>query len=126
MASSTNCVVAKFFSKYPSLNCLGVDLFCQTLDYSEFYFVFPPISLGVNVLKFLAYQQARGIFIIPIWSKSVWFNFIFQTADIVHIGFLKCTFFHPSSKPMLILQHAFSTLCLIKWQLSNLILKNTV
>ena len=78
MASSTNCVVERFFSKISSLNCLSVDIFCQTLCYSEFYYVFPPVGLGVKVLKFLACQKVKGIFLIPIWSKSNWFNFVFE------------------------------------------------
>ena len=78
MASSTNCVVERFFSKIPSLNCLRVDIFCQTLCDTEFYYVFPPVGLGVKVLKFLASQKVKGIFLIPIWSKSNWFNFFFE------------------------------------------------
>ena len=108
MASSTNCIVPKFFSRYPSLNSLGVDLFSQTLDYYEFYFVFPPISFGVNVLKFLASQQARGIFIIPVWSKSIWFNFIFPDGRHCAHWVSKMLIFSPNFEPNLNSSTCFS------------------
>ena len=38
MASSTNTICAKFYSKLPSLNSCGVDLFSQSLDCSEILF----------------------------------------------------------------------------------------
>ena len=78
MASSTNAIVSKFYSRYPSLNSCGVDFFSQKLDYSEFFYLFPPVSLCVNVTRYLASQEARGILIIPLWPFSVWFNFFFS------------------------------------------------
>ena len=71
MASSTNTVCQRFFSKYESLNSCGIGLFSQSLDYSEFYYVFPPISLALTVLRFLESQKVKGVFIIPLWPTSV-------------------------------------------------------
>ena len=65
MASSTNTICAKFYSKIPSLNSCGVDLFSQSLDCSEFYFVFPPVSMALQVLRFLESQKTKGLFILP-------------------------------------------------------------
>ena len=78
MASSTNTVCQKFYSKYESLNYLGVDLFSQSLDCSEFFYVFPPVSLALTTLRFLESQKVQGVFIIPIWPTSVWFNQFFN------------------------------------------------
>ena len=54
-----------------------MDFFAQRLDYTEFYFVFAPVSLSINVTRFLASQEVRGILIIPLYPYSVWFNFFF-------------------------------------------------
>ena len=77
MASSTNTVCQRFFSRFESLNSCGIDLFSQSLDYGEFYFVFPPVSLAIQVLRFLESQKVKGVFIIPLWPTSVWYNSIF-------------------------------------------------
>ena len=70
MASSTNTVCPTFYSKYESLNSMGIDFFSQSLDSSEFFFVFPPVSLALSTLQFLESQKVQGIFIIPIWPLS--------------------------------------------------------
>ena len=85
MASSTNTITRKFYSRFPSLNSCGVDFFSQKLDYSEFFYLFPPVSICVNVARHLASQEAKGILIIPIWPTSVWFNFFFN--DGAHCSF---------------------------------------
>ena len=36
--------------------------------------MFPPVSLGVQVLRFLESQKCKGLFIIPLRPTSVWFN----------------------------------------------------
>ena len=66
MASATNAITQKFYLKFPSFNNSGVDFFAQRLDYTEFYFVFAPVSLSINVTRFLASQEVRGILIIPL------------------------------------------------------------
>ena len=53
---------------------MGLDFFSQSLDSSEFFFVFPPVSLALNTLRFLESQKVQGIFIIQIWPTSLWFN----------------------------------------------------
>ena len=72
MASSTNTVCQRFYSKLDSLNSCGIDLFCE-----EFYFVFPPVSLAIQILRFLESQKSQGVFIIPLWPTSVWYNSLF-------------------------------------------------
>ena len=72
MASSSNAICSKFFSKYSSLNSQGV-VSSQFLDQHEFYLVFPPVSMAVSTLRFF-----EGIFIIPLWPTSSWFNTIFE------------------------------------------------
>ena len=81
-----------FFSKYESLNSCGVDLFSQSLDYEEFYFVFLPVSLTLQVWRFLDSQQVKWVFIIPLWPTSVWFNSIFHDGYTVLSG-LKSWYF---------------------------------
>ena len=49
MPSTTISVRTKFYSDLPSLNFFGVDLFSQSLDCSEFYYVFPPVSMALQV-----------------------------------------------------------------------------
>ena len=99
MASSTNTVCQCFFSKYESLNSCGVDLFSQSLDYGEFYFVFPPVSLALQVLRFLDSQKVKGVFIIPLWPTSVWFNSIFYDGVHCFEWVKKLVLFRPNFKP---------------------------
>ena len=77
MASSTNTVCQRFYSKLDSLNSCGIDFFSQSLDCREFYFVFPPVSLAIQVLRFSESQKSQGVFIIPLWPTSVWYNSLF-------------------------------------------------
>ena len=91
MASSTYTVCQRFFSKYESLNSCGIDPFSQSLDYSEFYSVFPPVSLAL---------QVKGVFIIPLWPTSVWFKKKFTTGYILSNGFKKWFFSVPTSNPI--------------------------
>ena len=60
MASYTNAIVSKFYSRYPSLNSCGVDFFSQKLDYSEFFYLFPPVSLCVKVIRFWLLRKQEG------------------------------------------------------------------
>lgn len=108
MASSTNTISQKFYSRYPSLNSVGVDIFAQSLDYSEFYFVFPPVSLCVKVLKFFAKQQVRGILILPLWPSAVWFNFFFPDGAHCAQWVGKIVIFQPSYTSLLDSPSCFS------------------
>ena len=98
MASSTNTICQKFYSKLPSLNSCGVDIFSQSLDCEEFFFVFPPVSLGVQVLRFLESQKCKGLFIIPLWPTSVWFNALFYDGRHCYNWVQKLLFFSPNFK----------------------------
>ena len=98
MASSTNSVCTKFYSKLPSLNSCGVDLFSQSLDCSEFYYVFPPVSMALQVLRFLESQKAKGIFILPLWSTSNWYNSFFFDGCHCYSWVSKLVVFHPNFK----------------------------
>ena len=60
MASSTNAITSKFYSRFPSLNSYGVDFFSQKLDYSEFFYLFPPVSICVNIATYFTSQEARA------------------------------------------------------------------
>ena len=99
MASSTNTVCQKFYSKYESLNSCGVDLFSQSLDCSEFYYVFPPVSLALTTLRFLESQKVQGVFIIPIWPTSVWFNQFFNDGVHCYQWVQKMFLFRPNFRP---------------------------
>ena len=96
MASSTNAIVPRFYSKFSSLNALGVDFFAQTLSYLDFYFVLPPIRLLVSVTRFLALQQARGLLVLPLWPSANWFNFFFPDGVHTKLWVKKLLVFEPS------------------------------
>ena len=98
MASSTNAICQKFYSKLPSLNSCGVDLFSQSLDCAEFYFVFPPVSMALQVLRFLESQKTKGLFILPLWSTSNWFNAFFFDGSHCYNWVRKLLVFHPNFK----------------------------
>ena len=98
MASSTNTVCQRFYSKLPSLNLCGIDIFSQSLDCAEFFFVFPPVSLGVQVLRFLESQKCKGLFIIPLWPTSVWFNALFFDGRHCYNWVQKLLIFTPNFK----------------------------
>ena len=77
MASSSNTIWCKLYSKYKSLNSLGIDFLFQSLDSSEFFYVFPPVSMALSTIRFLESQNIEGILIIPIWPSSSWYNTFF-------------------------------------------------
>ena len=91
MASSTNTVCQRFFSKYESLNSCGI-------DYSEFYFVFPPVSLALQVLRFSNSQKVKCVFII-LWPTGVWFNSFFYDGVHCFEWVKKLVLFCPNFKP---------------------------
>ena len=98
MASSTNTICEKFYSKLPSLNSCGVDIFSQSLDCAQFFFVFPPVSLGLQVLRFLESQKCKGLFIIPLWPTSNWFNAFFYDGRHCYNWVRKLLVFSPNFK----------------------------
>ena len=57
---------------------MGTDFFSQSLDSSEFFFGLPLVSMAISSLQFLESQKVQGIFIIPIWPSSSWFNEFFD------------------------------------------------
>ena len=69
--------VQQIFSRHSSPGSSGVNFFAQTLNSSEFFFVFPPVGLAVSAIKHLALFNCKGVLILPVWKKSPWYNFFF-------------------------------------------------
>ncbi|OXA54510.1 Enzymatic polyprotein [Folsomia candida] len=66
---STKC--QRFASWYPDPNCEVVDSF--TIDWSEFFYAFPPFSQISKVLRKIRNDNATGIVVVPDWSTQSWY-----------------------------------------------------
>ena len=77
MASSTNAICGKFFSRFSSPGSAGIDFFAQTLRQEDFHFCFPPVRKAVDAIKHLALFKVAGILVIPVWPRSQIFNYFF-------------------------------------------------
>ena len=79
MASSSNvkCNTVgeklKFFSRYFSKGCEGVDVFTQNLGNLEGLYCFPPICMIAPVLSLLKSQKASAVVVVPD-IRDVWWS----------------------------------------------------
>ena len=63
----------RFFSRYFSKGCEGVDVFAQSLSSMEGIYCFPPICLIAPVLSLLKSQKAKAVLIVPD-VRDVWWS----------------------------------------------------
>jgi hypothetical protein len=82
MASSSNAICSKFFSRYSSPGTSGVNFFAQTLLQKDFHFCFPPVRKAVDALLHLEKFKVSGILVVPVWPRSQIFSWFFP--DGVH------------------------------------------
>lgn len=74
-ASSENCKVARFYSKFFNPGSLGVD--CLAFSWSgEFCWLVPPISLIPRTIKHVCSCQCRAILVVPVWPSAVFWPFL--------------------------------------------------
>ena len=78
MASSSNVKSnelgerLKFFSRYFSKGCEGVDVFTQKLGELEGIYCFPPICMIAPVLSLLKSQKASAVVVVPDVRDTWW------------------------------------------------------
>ena len=92
--------VQQIFSRHSSPGSSGVKKkkkFAQTLNSSEYLFVFHPFGLAVSAIKHLSLFNCKGVLILPVWKRSPWYNFFFPDGHhavswIVKMIILKPTF----------------------------------
>ena len=78
MASSSNVKCdtlgknLKFFSRYFSKGCTGIDVFAQNLGNLKGIYCFPPICLIAPILSLLKSQKAKAVVIVPEVRDAWW------------------------------------------------------
>jgi hypothetical protein len=76
-ASETNARLRRFFSKFYSADCSGVDAFAQI--WSRGCFMAPPVSLLSQTADEIAKRKnCEGIIIMPNWPTSMFFGKFFE------------------------------------------------
>ena len=94
-ASSGNAKCSTFFSRRDVPGSAGVDFFMQTLKPSEFYWLFPPISMVCQAIEHLAIHKARGVVLVPVWPRSSFFSYFFPDGMHVARWAVKCLWVRP-------------------------------
>ena len=74
-ASSANCLVKKFFARYPCPGHSGLDFFDQDLR-TEMCWVHPPRGLIARVVRQLQKQQAAATILVPIDCSAMWWPLV--------------------------------------------------
>jgi hypothetical protein len=75
-ASSHNKKLERFNSLFWNPGSESVDCFCQNWR-NENNWLVPPVNLIIKTIKFLVNSNARGTLIVPKWSSSPFWTFIF-------------------------------------------------
>ena len=71
-ANHYNFKIDRFFSRFWTPGCTGIDCFVQNL-YGENCLVVPPVCLISRALNYLFQQKAKGTLVVPFWpSSSFW------------------------------------------------------
>ena len=94
-ASSGNAKCSTFFSRRDVPGSAGVDFFMQTLKMSEFYWLFPPISMLCQAVEHLAVHKAKGVILVPVWPRSSFFTFFFPDGMHLASWVVRCLWVRP-------------------------------
>ena len=68
-ASSKNCKVPRFYSRFYNPYCLGVDSFAFSWA-GEFCWLVPPVTLVTRVIRHVCLCKCKGILVIPYWPSA--------------------------------------------------------
>jgi len=71
-ANHYNFKIARFFSRFWTPGCAGIDFFVQSLS-NENCLVVPPVCIVSSALHYMFEQKAVGSLVVPFWpSSSFW------------------------------------------------------
>ena len=70
-ASSTNRRCEKYYSKFASPHCSGINAFSQVWA-DDFNFCCPPVKEIAFVIQHLLSTPAQGILVVPMWPGSIY------------------------------------------------------
>ena len=83
-ASEHNAKVAKFYARFWSPSCSGVDAFTENWGNVNGLFV-PPINLITRVLLHMAICRAYSVLVVPLWrSSSFWPMLCTENGTFIH------------------------------------------
>ena len=102
MASNKNNRCHKFFSLIPFQETFGVDFFAQTLSKLEVYYICPPPTKIIFVMKhIMQFHDITSIVVVPRWRNSNFWPFITRNgyfAEFIHDFFIFYPTFFPGNE----------------------------
>ena len=83
-ASEHNAKTERFYSRFWSPTCTGVDAFTENWGNCNGLFV-PPVNLVSRVLMHMSICQAYGVLVVPLWrSSSFWPMLCLEDGSFIH------------------------------------------
>ena len=115
-ASSKNCKVPRFYSRFYNPYCLGVDSFAFSWA-GEFCWLVPPVTLVTRVIRHVCLCKCKGILVIPYWPSAPFWpllvdsqgSFNLFVIDYLFVENGKDVFLHGSNKNAIFGSENFST-----------------
>ena len=115
-ASSKNCKVPRFYSRFYNPYCLGVDSFAFSWA-GEFCWLVPPVILVTRVIRHVCLCKCKGILVIPYWPSAPFWpllvdsqgSFNLFVIDYLFVENGKDVFLHGSNKNAIFGSENFST-----------------
>ena len=115
-ASSKNCKVPRFYSRFYNPYCLGVDSFAFSWA-GEFCWLVPPVTLVTRVIRHVCLCKCKGILVIPYWPSAPFWpllvdsqgSFNLFVIDYLFVENGKDVFLHGSNKNAIFGSEDFST-----------------
>ena len=77
-ANHYNFKLSRFFSRFWTPGCAGIDFFVQSLS-DENCLVVPPVCLVSNTLHYMFEQKAVGSLVVPFWPSSSFWPLVSRT-----------------------------------------------
>ena len=89
-ASSKNCKVPGFYSRFYNPYCPGVDSFAFNWS-GEFCWLVPPVTLVTRVIRHVRFCLCKGILVIPYWpSAPLWPVFVDSRGSLIRDRLQRC------------------------------------
>ena len=115
-ASSKNCKVPRFYSRFYNPYCLGVDSFAFSWA-GEFCWLVPPVTLVTRVIRHVCLCKCKGILVIPYWPSAPFWPLLVDSQgsfnsfviDYLFVENGKDVFLHGSNKNAIFGSENFST-----------------
>ena len=80
-ATCKNTKCRKFYSRFYSTGCLGVNALKHEWNKSDFCWVVPPPRIALKALLHFKACKAKGVFIVPYWQSASYWPILNELSD---------------------------------------------